>query len=634
MGSSRVGRNDQCPCGSGRKFKKCCLHGDRQLMSREDELIIGGRSARIIAMREVAEETIARCRQRDDWNMAEFEADKVRITIEEIEHSAKQVLSKPYHSRQYWFVLIRRLSNLFWEELQESTGNELVGWKNPVPLLAGKLTLLATGDEEPAEWIEKDGQEGISYEDLGHSELIAVAKVFSLAAALFDAESKYRFASKGFQVFSTVIGKNALDSQDTTSIELYEKRRNEFGTLSGSAGLWYDPLETSVIDRDLCLWYGVIQVRPNTLYIRSVNPSEKIPLQYLLILASEHYARKLDFERRIPFDRLILDDDLSSAFEEGFSIEPRELVAFLYCISRFIYSILRFPRLDYGEMTVSINWQDEEMSFRRKVLHHWRDVASLGMLRSSKEAWIEALLCDSSEIHRYDSSIRSLDYTKMNRLVDQFTWFHGDSVFDNEPRLFIRLSRKTLALDTTWLGDFLRHVLFRAGIASRQSDKMSDGTGPWFEFQAKSFFVRELSLSDAQVVFQRNVKDEEGKEEIDLAFVVNRCLFVIDCKAMSKTADYMIGHYSLLRNRRTEQLKQLKKRNPARIRKIEAGLTQDKIRPEDFDKAYGLVCTTDVEYLPIEESDLWIKDHPCVGPPDELLCTIKSIVKDASEGAL
>ena len=25
----KVGRNDRCPCGSGRKFKKCCLSGLR-----------------------------------------------------------------------------------------------------------------------------------------------------------------------------------------------------------------------------------------------------------------------------------------------------------------------------------------------------------------------------------------------------------------------------------------------------------------------------------------------------------------------------------------------------------------------------------------------------------------------------
>jgi len=25
-GSKRVGRNQPCPCGSGKKYKKCCLH--------------------------------------------------------------------------------------------------------------------------------------------------------------------------------------------------------------------------------------------------------------------------------------------------------------------------------------------------------------------------------------------------------------------------------------------------------------------------------------------------------------------------------------------------------------------------------------------------------------------------------
>lgn len=24
---SRIGRNDPCPCGSGKKYKKCCMHG-------------------------------------------------------------------------------------------------------------------------------------------------------------------------------------------------------------------------------------------------------------------------------------------------------------------------------------------------------------------------------------------------------------------------------------------------------------------------------------------------------------------------------------------------------------------------------------------------------------------------------
>ncbi|MFL6438489.1 MAG: SEC-C metal-binding domain-containing protein [Terriglobales bacterium] len=31
MNSSNIGRNDPCPCGSGRKFKKCCGPDDPQL---------------------------------------------------------------------------------------------------------------------------------------------------------------------------------------------------------------------------------------------------------------------------------------------------------------------------------------------------------------------------------------------------------------------------------------------------------------------------------------------------------------------------------------------------------------------------------------------------------------------------
>jgi uncharacterized protein YecA (UPF0149 family) len=25
--SNRIGRNQPCPCGSGRKYKRCCMHG-------------------------------------------------------------------------------------------------------------------------------------------------------------------------------------------------------------------------------------------------------------------------------------------------------------------------------------------------------------------------------------------------------------------------------------------------------------------------------------------------------------------------------------------------------------------------------------------------------------------------------
>ncbi len=40
MNHQRVQRNDPCPCGSGRKFKKCCYHGDRTITQLDRAMVI------------------------------------------------------------------------------------------------------------------------------------------------------------------------------------------------------------------------------------------------------------------------------------------------------------------------------------------------------------------------------------------------------------------------------------------------------------------------------------------------------------------------------------------------------------------------------------------------------------------
>ena len=39
-----VGRNDPCPCGSGEKFKNCCIEkAEREARSRRDARLFGSR---------------------------------------------------------------------------------------------------------------------------------------------------------------------------------------------------------------------------------------------------------------------------------------------------------------------------------------------------------------------------------------------------------------------------------------------------------------------------------------------------------------------------------------------------------------------------------------------------------------
>ena len=37
-----VGRNSPCPCGSGRKYKKCCLEKDARRLRKERETAASG----------------------------------------------------------------------------------------------------------------------------------------------------------------------------------------------------------------------------------------------------------------------------------------------------------------------------------------------------------------------------------------------------------------------------------------------------------------------------------------------------------------------------------------------------------------------------------------------------------------
>jgi len=37
-----VGRNDACPCGSGRKFKRCCEAKEQKRASRFLTIVVGG----------------------------------------------------------------------------------------------------------------------------------------------------------------------------------------------------------------------------------------------------------------------------------------------------------------------------------------------------------------------------------------------------------------------------------------------------------------------------------------------------------------------------------------------------------------------------------------------------------------
>jgi hypothetical protein len=426
---------------------------------------------------------------------------------------------------------------------------------------------------------------------------------------------------------------DALAEQDTASIKCYEERREEYDTFAGSAGLWCDPAEITPARKELCLWVGLRTAITNAFTLRSQTPADEIPLRYVFSPFSEATASSHVqciatnesglFVSLIPYDRIIEHPNLKAAFESAFGVESGQLVAFIYSVFRLIDTFLCFRRLDFSnDKTMTLSWDDEPDSFREKVLHHWRDVGTLGLLRSDNQDWIERLQIEAALIHDSGDGVPLLDYSQVEKLVEVFTWKYGMPVYSNRPFLFTEVSSHTLILDGFALGDFLRHVLLAANVVSKDASRSArdgDVTGRWLEQQAASYFVRELGLAASQVVLGRVMKKTR---EIDIAFVSGRTLFVLDCKAMAKDAAFIEGRHQRIRNRQTEIRKELEQKNPQRIELIKRGYARDSIAPESFDRSYGLVCTSAVEFLPIEDEVFWSNGVPLVGPPEELLNSI------------
>jgi SEC-C motif len=60
---SKIGRNDPCPCGSGKKYKQCCLAKDEEAHRAERETHNAELAAQVLASRAAVGEQLDRSRE-------------------------------------------------------------------------------------------------------------------------------------------------------------------------------------------------------------------------------------------------------------------------------------------------------------------------------------------------------------------------------------------------------------------------------------------------------------------------------------------------------------------------------------------------------------------------------------------
>ena len=74
---SRLGRNDPCRCGSGKKYKRCCLHADEAAQRAVRHAAEEQAKARLLALEERERALL------DEWRVARTNDEEDRIFVEE-----------------------------------------------------------------------------------------------------------------------------------------------------------------------------------------------------------------------------------------------------------------------------------------------------------------------------------------------------------------------------------------------------------------------------------------------------------------------------------------------------------------------------------------------------------------------
>ena len=579
------------------------------------------------------------CRNSSEWSDAARDTDRLEHQLTVVHERFRALVEQSGHDRQYWYIIVRSIARELLPLLEPA---RIVPSHESLPYLLQSLNELVFNcdpSEMPADWTAQGDVEGMAYKP--STELVVmVARLAALAALHADVESGYRRVAKEMSIAAVEGLRTPNEQAIEESVNDFERRKQRYLTKTGDAGFWYDAGAFFPRIPDLVRLWSADPAKPGHLFsVESMKPPGTRSGSYFPMLTLEsRRLTSIDFSLHpslhagdprkrgtclasIPFDALF--ECFSVAIERALKIDTRRLTSFLYALGSFIGECIGFNFLDMDREIWRFGWPaDTGTRWRRARLGHFGDVLELGLLRSSRAQWIEGLTQAMNLVSTQHPEVLGLNRDNLAEVIDRFT-FRGPASRrkKGDPYLFWAPSSKTLLFDFFGMHRFLHDVLASTQPSEINPDRSLPRRGDFLEAQARSFFARELQLNPKKIV----AGVETSETEIDLAFVWKRTLFVLDCKARLKDAQDIAGVHSKVRNRLSKFQEELVTNLPKRIDAVRAGLVANTITPADFDGAFGLVCTSTVEYLPKASVEFWSDELPLVGPPEEMLATITAL---------
>jgi hypothetical protein len=600
--SSKLGRNDPCHCGSGRKYKRCCLDSDRE-QATERPRLIDSTSVRMLELyvqnkddfdrryTQPADELEAALVARIGEGLAGEEAlAALREHMESVETRVATILEA--RSRLFWLHVSRRIPP---KPLYGATA-----WTTALYRLVFVLALLKHG-RPVVELQDIDITSGtLEPNALEHEDHVGIYQVEQLAIELNFAAAAYRRVAKGARLLSADHRGYVSDASDElegliasidSRVSTWMEVLSPFGSTADASLAEPDDVSSSILAAQL--------------NVAQIPLPESILNQFRITAKDDPLAGPQNFI----FSWIDLGQlrpvmhSFDDSIHELTGLAADELLAFLWALGwRHFVAMRREPFAAFQFMQRGYWLTVEGDPFERTVedtavyVQHWWSRA------------VDEELADEAAIDIVRRAFEALAYTEEE--------LSGIDLWSKAPRKPILHEGPYIIWDYSAFAHYFRSLFEAIGA---QTGAVGNAKGDNFEDELHAAVSRESALEVWE--FRKKLKAEDGStREIDLGFVAGDTLYVAECKAVSAHPRLDRSEPDIVSRRWEKMVEYLGQADSLRQFLLDHSVGANYSVPTQITKIRACVCTPMPEYIPSRDSELWLTDEvPRVCVPGELI---------------
>jgi hypothetical protein len=563
---AKIGRNERCPCGSGHKYKKCCIDKPRLITDLQTKTILDLFKSHFEEIKAAHEATAAKIRERiagfypSLGSSIETDALIIRQYVDWLESQCASILSQ--QDPVFWLSLDRRVPS--WINLQASRGpnRELIQYE--ASSIKTMLCLKYSAEQSSPINLYLDSTFAF---DITPSDIVQYFGAFeTLIIELTHMQGTYRRLNKGAQLQLRDDGTlDAVASEEMRDLMLlYDLRRQTYSASFSPIGFFpaFEAVQTfpSVAFKE--------EKRSTIAFIHNNDP------EYIFDVGDIGRIKGPNFlPYRVPLDSL---DSLSPFEQSVVTLTGMTLLELRLCFvalkdyicDRWLLDAAKFTyvsrRLTFSEPA----FFTEKLSEGLKALMEAE--GKLGVDTDALIAKFIDLLSSPQGVKKYDP----LSRRGMAALHASSTAYTLD-----------------LSMVTVVLGQLFMDL--------QLDSTMRQIKGATFEIEFANRLHADCPNAEFPIKPGLKLRRKGQKDpfaEVDIFVQVGSILFLVECKAYSLTREYLRGDVKAVTNRRIllEEWLDLSDRRAKEIAAVREGANY--LLPQEVTRIVPVVCSAFPEF--------------------------------------